>query len=91
MTSGPISIRLVDLHNSEAVDALLHVGLTEQQIRNAQTEWEPIRKQSSRTRVSPCGVTKTLGMGLDKKDQSSRKSTVRVLRYRMRRQDAGSP
>lgn len=48
-TSGPISIRLFDLHNSEAVDALLHMGLTEQQIKNAQAEWEPVRKQSIET------------------------------------------
>jgi hypothetical protein len=45
VTSGPIPIRLLDLHQSAVVDALLHVGLTEQQIQQAQAEWEPVRKQ----------------------------------------------
>lgn len=46
MTTTPISIRLLDLHKDEVVDALLHSGLTEQQIRTAQEEWEPVRKAS---------------------------------------------
>ncbi|MDI3467792.1 MAG: hypothetical protein OJF50_006613 [Nitrospira sp.] len=39
-------IRLLDLHTKNTVDALLHEGLTEEQIRAAQTEWEPIRKKA---------------------------------------------
>jgi hypothetical protein len=46
MTNSPIPIRLRDLHKAETVDALLHNGLTEEQIRTTQSEWEPIRKQS---------------------------------------------
>lgn len=46
MTSAPTTIRLLDLHKDEVVDALLHTGLTEGQIRTAQEEWEPIRKAS---------------------------------------------
>lgn len=44
MTTEPITIRLIDLHKGEAVDAFLHTGLTEDQIRNVQGEWEPVRK-----------------------------------------------
>lgn len=46
MTTSPLTIRLRDLHQEKVVDALLHVGLTDAQIRQAQQEWEPIRKQS---------------------------------------------
>ena len=46
MSDGPTRIRLRDLHKGETVDALLHSGLTEDQIRTAQSEWEPIRKRS---------------------------------------------
>ena len=37
-------IRLFDIHGRQVVDATLHVALTEEQIRVAQAEWEPIRK-----------------------------------------------
>jgi len=46
VTDGPISIKLVDLHKGAVVDAVLHVGLTDEQIRRAQPEWEPVRKES---------------------------------------------
>lgn len=46
MTSATITIRLLDLHKDEVVDALLHTGLTEKQITTAQEGWEPVRKQS---------------------------------------------
>lgn len=46
MSQSPTRIRLRDLHEGETVDALLHNGLTEEQIRIAQAEWEPIRKRS---------------------------------------------
>lgn len=41
-----ISIRLLDRHKGEIVDATLHEGVTEEQIRVAQAEWEPIRKRA---------------------------------------------
>jgi hypothetical protein len=46
VTRSPITIGLLDLHKNEVVDALLHVGLTEEQIRTAQEEWEPFRKEA---------------------------------------------
>jgi len=46
MTSNPITIGLRDLHRGETVDALLHSGLTEEQLRTAQSDWESIRKGS---------------------------------------------
>jgi hypothetical protein len=46
VTNGPITIRIFDLHKGVVVDASLHKGLTEEQIRRAQAEWEPIRKES---------------------------------------------
>lgn len=46
MTTAPTPIRLVDLHTNQVVDAILHTGLTEEQIRDAQGLWEPIRKAS---------------------------------------------
>ncbi len=46
MTDASTTIRLLDLHKNEAVDALLHARLTEEQIRTAQGGWEPVRKAS---------------------------------------------
>jgi hypothetical protein len=46
MSKSPTAIRLRNLHKGETVDALLHNGLAEDQIRTAQSEWEPVRKQS---------------------------------------------
>jgi hypothetical protein len=46
VSQGPITIRLYDFLKKEVVDALLHVGLSEEQIRSAQNEWEPIRKRA---------------------------------------------
>lgn len=46
MSDTPITIRLYDSLKGEPVDALLHVGLTEDQIRAAQADWEPVRKQA---------------------------------------------
>jgi hypothetical protein len=46
VTDGPISIKLVDLHKDAVVNAVLHVGLSDEQIRRAQAEWEPVRKES---------------------------------------------
>jgi hypothetical protein len=39
-----ITIGLYDYQKQAVVDALLHVGLSEEQIRAAQSDWEPIRK-----------------------------------------------
>lgn len=46
MTHVATTIRILDLHKNDVVDALLHSGLTEDQIRAAQEEWEPVRKAS---------------------------------------------
>lgn len=46
MTQSSTTIGLLDLHEDKVVDALLYAGLTEEQIRTAQAEWEPIRKAS---------------------------------------------
>lgn len=46
MSDNPISIRLYDQLKREPVNALLHTGLTEDQIRAAQSDWEPVRKHA---------------------------------------------
>lgn len=46
MSDNPIPIRLYDQLKHEPVDALLYAGLTEDQIRAAQSDWEPIRKEA---------------------------------------------
>ena len=46
MSDNPIPIRLYDQLEREPVDALLYAGLTEDQIRAAQGDWEPIRKDA---------------------------------------------
>jgi hypothetical protein len=46
VSDTPIAIRLYDSVKRVPVDALLHVGLTEGQIRAAQGDWEPTRKQA---------------------------------------------
>ena len=46
MSDNPIPIRLYDQLKREPVDALLHSGLTEDQIRTAQSDWEPVRKHA---------------------------------------------
>jgi hypothetical protein len=46
LSSQPLTIRLKDQKQAQPVDAMLHVGLTESQVRDAQAEWEPIRKTS---------------------------------------------
>jgi hypothetical protein len=45
VSQEPVSIGLYDFLKKEVVDALLHIGLTEEQIRAAQGDWEPIRKR----------------------------------------------
>ena len=44
MITKPNAIGLFDFHQGEVVDAFLHTGLSEEQIRAAQEQWEPIRK-----------------------------------------------
>jgi hypothetical protein len=46
VSQEPITIGLYDYQKKEVVDALLHVGLSEEQIRAAQSDWEPIRKRA---------------------------------------------
>ena len=46
MSKSPIPVRIYDRDKVENADALLHIGLTEEQLYAAQAEWEPLRKSS---------------------------------------------
>jgi hypothetical protein len=48
VSSKAVQVRLWDRRKGSAVDAILHIGLTEDQIRDTQSKWEPLRKAAIR-------------------------------------------
>lgn len=46
MSAHSVSIRLKDQRRNEPVDAILHEGLSDQEVTEAQEAWEPIRKSA---------------------------------------------
>ena len=57
MSQSSIPVRIFDRHKAETVDALLYIGLTEEQIYATQGEWESLRK-SSIARLLEQGIPK---------------------------------